>query len=61
MLTLVVTKEGIADQIAVKKSLDPRLDEKAIEAVKQWRFKPGQKNGEDVNVMATIEINFRLL
>lgn len=60
-LTLIVTKEGIADQIVVKKSLDPRLDEKAIEAVKQWRFKPGQKNGEDVNVMASIQINFRLL
>ena len=61
VLTLIVTKEGLADQIVVKKSLDPRLDEKAIEAVKQWRFKPGQKNGEDANVQAVIEVNFRLL
>ena len=60
-LSLVVTKEGVADQIVVKKSLDPRLDEKAIEALKQWRFKPGQKNGEDTNVQAVIEVNFRLL
>ena len=61
VLSIVVTKEGLADQIVVKTSLDPRLDEKAIEAVKQWRFKPGQKNGEDVNVQATIQVNFRLL
>ena len=61
LLQLVVTKEGLADQITVKRSLDPRLDEKAIEAVKKWRFKPGQKEGEDVNVQAQIEINFRLL
>lgn len=61
VLGLVVTKEGIAGQIVVKKSLDPRLDEKAIEAVKQWRFKPGQKNGEDTNVQVTIQVNFRLL
>ena len=37
------------------------LDEKAIEAVKQWKFKPGQKNGQPVTVAATIEVNFRLL
>ena len=61
LLSIVVTKDGLADQIVVKKSLDPRLDEKAIEAVKQWRFKPGQKNGEDTNVQATIEVKFRLL
>jgi TonB family protein len=60
LLSLVVTKEGIADQITVKRSLDPRLDERAIIAVKQWRFKPGQKNGEDTNVLAMIEVNFRL-
>jgi TonB family protein len=37
------------------------LDEMAIEAVRQWRFKPGQKNGKPVAVAATLEINFRLL
>jgi outer membrane biosynthesis protein TonB len=37
------------------------LDEKAIEAVQQWRFKPGYKDGRPVPVMANVEVNFRLL
>jgi TonB family protein len=36
------------------------LDEKAMEAVKQWKFKPGYKNGEPVSVAASIEVNFRM-
>ncbi len=37
------------------------LDEKAVEAVEKWKFKPGMKAGQAVNVRATIEVNFRLL
>lgn len=61
VLSLVVTTAGIAEDIQVVKSLDPRLDQKAIEAVKQWRFQPGTKDDKDVNVEAKIEVNFRLL
>ena len=61
VLSLVVTAAGIAEDIQVVKSLDPRLDQKAIEAVKQWRFQPGTKDDKDVNVEAKIEVNFRLL
>jgi outer membrane biosynthesis protein TonB len=37
------------------------LDEKALDAVAQWLFKPGTKDGKPVPVRATFEINFRLL
>jgi outer membrane biosynthesis protein TonB len=37
------------------------LDENAIEAVSQWHFKPGLKDGRPVKVAATIEVNYRLL
>jgi TonB family protein len=45
----------------VIRSLGLGLDQKAIEAVQKWRFKPGQKDGKPVPVSANIEVNFRLL
>src|SRR5438309_776037 len=38
-----------------------RLDEKAIEAVREWRFKPGMKDGKPVAMAATVVVNFNLL
>jgi TonB family protein len=61
MLAVVVDTEGHARDIHVVKSLGMGLDEKAIEAVEKWKFKPGMKGGQAVNVRATIEVNFRLL
>jgi protein TonB len=61
MLAIVVDTEGHAKDIHVVKSLGMGLDEKAIEAVEKWKFKPGMKGGQNVPVKATIEVNFRLL
>jgi len=61
VLQLVVDASGKAQQIKVVRSLGLGLDEKAIEAVTKWKFRPGVKNGQPVAVMATIEVNFRLL
>jgi outer membrane biosynthesis protein TonB len=36
------------------------LDEKALEAVRQYRFKPGVLDGKPVAVAITIEVNFRI-
>ena len=41
--------------------LNDHQDKKAVEAVTQWRFKPAQRQGEPVNVRATVEVNFHLL
>jgi periplasmic protein TonB len=61
LLSIVVDTEGRARNIHVSRSLGMGLDEKAIEAVEKWKFKPGLLNGRPVNVQATIEVNFRLL
>jgi TonB family protein len=45
----------------VVRSLEPSLDEKALAAVGRWKFRPGTKDGMPVPVLATIEVNFRLL
>jgi TonB family protein len=61
VLNLVVQKDGTARDIKIMTPLGMGLDEKAIEAVKQWRFRPGQRNGQAVDVSAVIEVTFRLL
>jgi len=59
-LSVVITPEGRASQISVVKSLGLDLDQKAVECVEKWRFRPAMRNGEAVPVRATVEINFRL-
>ena len=56
-----VDETGHARNLRVVRSIGLGLDEKAIEAVNKWRFKPGLKDGKPVVVAAHIEVNFRLL
>ena len=61
VLSVVVDDKGIPRDLRVVRSLGLGLDEKAVEAVQRWRFRPGMLNGKPVAVAATIEVNFRLL
>lgn len=61
LLSVVVDDKGNPRDIKVLRPLGLGLDEKAIEAVQKWRFRPGQLNGKAVAVAAQIEVNFRLL
>ena len=60
LLKFVVDTSGHARNVGVVRSLGLGLDEKAVEAVNAWKFRPGSKDGQLVAVMATIEMNFRL-
>ena len=53
--------DGLAHNPSVMQGLGLGLDEKAIEAINLWQFKPGAKDGVPVTVAATIEVNFRLI
>jgi protein TonB len=61
VLYVEVDAQGHPQNLKVVRSLGLGLDEKAIEAVEKWKFRPGYKDGKPVTVAATIEVNFRLL
>ena len=61
VLYIEVEPDGVARNIRVIRGLGLGLDEKAIEAIRQWKFKPGMKDGQPVTVAATVEVNFRLM
>ncbi|MFB3779367.1 MAG: energy transducer TonB [Bryobacteraceae bacterium] len=61
VLSIVVDERGLPVNFKVIRALGLGLDEKAIEAVQKWRFRPAYKDGKPVAVMATVEVNFRLL
>jgi len=60
VLWMVVGSDGRAQQIRIQRSLGMGLDEKAIEAVRQWKFEPAKLNGQAVPVQINVEVNFRL-
>ncbi|HTB11194.1 MAG TPA: TonB family protein [Bryobacteraceae bacterium] len=60
-LNIVVDAAGIPTQIAVLRPVGMGLDEKAVEAVSQWRFAPAMKNGTPVPVSIQVEVSFHSL
>jgi len=60
VLECVIDEQGVPKVLRVVRSLDPELDQNAITAIEQWRFKPGTRNGTPVKVSLNIEVNFNL-
>ena len=60
VLRVVINAEGIPENIRVATSVDPRLDQAAMEAVEQWRYEPAMKDGKAVAVETSIDVNFTL-
>jgi periplasmic protein TonB len=61
VLHIEVDTRGQAQNITVRQSLGLGLDERAIEAVRRWRFRPGYRNGKPWVASALVQVNFRLL
>jgi TonB family protein len=60
VLEAVLKKDGGIDIIRVVRGLGLGLTDGAVSALKQWQFRPGAKDGQDVDVIVNIEVNFNL-
>lgn len=62
LLSCVVQTNGVPSDIFVSESLDSEhgLDDAAVDALRQWRFKPGTKDGKPVAVQIAVDMRFTL-
>jgi TonB family protein len=60
VLEIVVLRNGLVGQVRVVQGLGSGLDERAIEAVRQWRFAPARRLGQPVDVQVEVAVEFRL-
>ena len=61
VLYIDIGADGRARNIRVARQLGLGLDEKAVEAVSEWRFRPAYLDGKPVVASAVVEVNFHLL
>ena len=60
MVALWVDEKGLPTHVRVLRGLGLGLDEKAVEAVKQYRFRPSMENGKPVTVQMNIDVMFQI-
>src|SRR5438874_1936821 len=60
VLYMIVGPDGRARDIHVVRSVGMGLDEKAIDAVRTWKFDPARRDGQAVAVQINVEVSFRL-
>jgi TonB family protein len=59
LVSCVVDENGMPQRVTVTRGVGLGLDERAVEAVKQWRFKPATRDGKPVAVPAQVEVRFK--
>jgi len=59
-LEAIITAAGFVEEARVAGSADPLLDEAALRAVRQWRYRAGSLNGRPVPVILTVRVSFKL-
>jgi periplasmic protein TonB len=60
MVAIIVDSNGYPQNPRVVRSLGMGLDEKALDAIMKYRFKPAMKGGRAVPVSITLQVDFRL-
>jgi protein TonB len=60
ILYAVIRSDGSVDSIQLVHGVDSRLDANAMDAFKQWKFRPAEKNGKPIDLEAIVHIPFRV-
>ena len=60
ILEIVIARDGTVTDVSVRRGLGSGLDERAIEAVRQWKFAPARRLGEPVDVIVEVAVEFML-
>ncbi len=60
VLEIVVRHDGTVGSVKVVQRLGSGLDERAVDAVRQWRFAPAKRHGTPVDVMVEVAVEFKL-
>jgi TonB family protein len=60
VMEIIVRRDGTVGEARVLKGLGYGLDQRALEAVRQWRFGAAKRRGEPVDVMVEVSMEFRL-
>lgn len=58
VISLIVSSTGEPGKLNVVQGIDKDLDQRAVAALRQWRFAPGRKDGKPVAVRVTVEMRF---
>jgi periplasmic protein TonB len=60
LLEIVIRRDGSVGDVRVLRGLDRGLDQRAIEAVRQWRFSPAKRRGVAVDLLVDVAVEFKL-
>jgi protein TonB len=60
ILEIVITRDGTVGDVSVRRGLGAGLDERAVEAVRQWKFTPARRMGEPVDVIVEVAVEFMM-
>jgi TonB family protein len=60
LLEIVVRQDGSVGNVRVTRTLGAGLEQKAIDAVRQWRFGPARREGQPVDVVVEVSVEFKL-
>jgi len=60
LLEIVVRSDGTVGKLKILQGLGGGLDQRAVEAVRQWRFSPARRHGSPVDVLVEVAVEFRL-